>query len=203
MITGDLSSSDSSDSESISEKFNSLPASSKVAIAACSGAAALGVVAYALFYCIRQRKRGAQEAALAAKRMDDERLELEGYKTAGINPDGFSEATPTYDPKTGMATRDVMVADYSSGGMGAGQNEKMMPGGGAMHPLLMQNTSYSPPGTPNAHEDAYSNPYTDGFSPVDHNGQGFSSMHPAPSGPLPGVPGRSFSHGSQQGGYYR
>lgn len=187
-------SSDSSDSESISEKFNSLSTSSKTAIAACSGAAALGIVAYAAFYCIRQRKRGAQEAALAAKRMDDDRLELEGYKAAGINPDGFSEATPTYDPNTGMATRDVMVADYSA----AGQNEKM-PGA---TPLL-RNQSYSPPGTPNAHEDAYSNPYTDGFSPVDHNGQGYSNMHPAPSGPLPGVPDRSFSNGGQQGGYYR
>lgn len=190
-----MSSSDSGSSESISEKFSKLSTGSKVAIAACSGAAALGVVAYALFYCIRQRKRGQQEAALAAKQMEDDRLELEGYKAAGVNPDGFSEATPTYDPKTGMATRDVMVADYSAAG---GQNEKMM---GAA-PLL-RNQSYSPPGTPNAHEDAYSNPYHDGFSPVDHNGQGFSSMHPAPSGPLPGVPDRSFSNGGQQGGYYR
>lgn len=171
--------------ESVSEKFDKLSTGSKAAIAAGSGAAVLGVVAYAIFFCFRQRKKGVEEAALAAKRNEEERMELEGYRAAGINPDGFAEATPTYDPKTGMATRDVLVAD--------GQNEKF-----GAQPLLSHGGGYSPPVTPDAHPDAFTNPYTDGFSPMDsNNDQHYNGMHPPPSGPLPGVPGQ------QQQGYFR
>lgn len=195
MSTGNLSG-DGAASESVSEKFNSLSTSSKAAIGACSGAAVIGVLAYAIFFCFRQRKKGVEEAALAAKRIQDDRMELEGYKAAGINPDGFSEQTPTYDPKTGLATRDVLVSENFT----SGQTEKF-----GAQPLLRDGGGYSPPGTPNAHQDAYTNPYTDGFSPVDHNGQGYTSMHPPPSGPLPGVPDQNFGHGGQgQGqGYFR
>lgn len=189
---------DDSDSESISQKFDSLSSGSKIAIIACSGAAAVGLAAYALFYCWRQRRRGAQEAQLASKRMEDERMELEGYKAAGINPDGFSEATPEYDAKTGMATRDVQVSEYGNGGMG------MMGGAAAAaasRPLLSQHASGSPPGTPQDHR--AQNPYEDGFSPIDQNGFGHlnhqaldSPVGLPPSGPLPGMSGqanRSFS----------
>lgn len=194
---------DDDDSSSISESFNSLSSGSKAAIIACSGAAALGLVAYAVFYCCRQRKRGQQEAAMAAKRQEEERVELEGYKAAGINPDGFSEATPEYDAKTGMATRDVQVpGDY-----GIGENEKYNGGGMAMagaagRPLLSHAASHSPPGTPGGGQPAQ-NPYSDGFSPIDQTGFGNlnhqhldSPVGLPPSGPLPGVPGganRSFS----------
>lgn len=197
--SGDTTASDDdsdSDSESISEKFNSLSSGSKIAIFACSGAAAAGLAIYAMFYCWRQRRRGAQEAQLAAKRMEDERVELEGYKAAGINPDGFSEATPEYDAKTGMATRDVQVSEYGSGGMG------MMSSAAASRPLLTHHASGSPPGTPQDHH--AQNPYEDGFSPIDRDGFGHLDHHQnldspvglPPSGPLPGVPGqanRSFS----------
>ncbi|CAN8100711.1 unnamed protein product [Discula destructiva] len=199
--TGKTSTLDS-DSPTIAEKFNSLSTGSKAAIAACSGAAVLGVVAYAIFYCFRQRKRGAQEAALAAKRAEEDRLEREGFEARGINPDGFSEAAPTYDAKTGMATRNVMVSDdFDADG---GHNSEKFVGA---QPLLRNVEGYhSPPGTPNAHEGAYADPYTDGFSPVDHSGHVHSSMYPPPSGPLPGVPDRSFSSSSQHGGqqgYFR
>lgn len=184
---------DDGDSESIADKFNSLSTGSKVAIFACSGAAALGLAVYAIFYCWRQRRRGAKEAQLAAKRMEEERLELEGYKAAGINPDGFSEATPEYDAKTGMATRDVQVSEYSMA----------MGGTAASRPLLTHAASGSPPGTPGGHP--AQNPYSDGFSPIDQDSFGHlnhqSPMGVPPSGPLPGVPGaanRSFSSPNPQ-----
>lgn len=192
--------SDDGDSTSISNKFNSLSSGSKIAIVACSAAAAIGLAGYALFYCWRQRSRGAQEAKLAAQKQEAERVELEGYKAAGINPDGFSEATPEYDAKTGMATRDVQVADY-----GMGQNEKYaaagamgaMGGAAASRPLLAHAGSGSPPGTPSEYHSQ--NPYSDGFSPIDQNFGHLNHQSPMgmpPSGPLPGVPGqasRSFS----------
>lgn len=180
------------DSDTLSSKFNNLSSGSKIAIFACSGAAALGLAVYAIFYCWRQRRRGAQEANLAAKRMEDERLEMEGYKAAGINPDGFSEATPEYDPKTGMATRDVQVSEYGTA-----------MGGAASRPLLAHAASGSPPGTPG--ENHVQNPYSDGFSPIDQDGFGHlnhqSPVGMPPSGPLPGVPGtpnRSFSSPNPQ-----
>lgn len=156
---------------------------------------------YALFYCWRQRRRGAQEAQLAAQRQENERVELEGYKAAGINPDGFSEATPEYDPKTGMATRDVQVAEY-----GVGQSEKYTGAAAASRPLLSQhnNASGSPPGTPGGQP--AQNPYSDGFSPIDQGGFGSLNHGPAglpPSGPLPGVPGQTHQNQGEGGGYWR
>lgn len=165
-------------------------------------------MAYAIFYCCRQRRRGAQEAKLAAEKMESDRVELEGYKAAGINPDGFAEVTPEYDAKTGMATRDVQVADWTSP-QSPGQNEKygtsMAMGGAAAasRPLLRHDGSGSPPGTPSGQD--VQNPYTDGFSPIDHDGFGHlnhgSPPGMPPSGPLPGVPGgpnRSFSSPNAQ-----
>lgn len=167
----------------------------------------MGLAVYALFYCWRQRRRGAQEAKLAAQRQEEERVELEGYKAAGVNPDGFSEATPEYDAKTGMATRDVQVSEY-----GMGQSEKyaggmgLVGGAAASRPLLQHHGSGSPPGTPGGHP--AQNPYSDGFSPIDQDGFGNlnhghldSPVGLPPSGPLPGVPGqasRSFSSPNAQ-----
>lgn len=182
-MTGKTST-DDDNGPSVSERFDSLSTGAKAGIAGGSAAAALGVVACAIFMCVRKRKQGAEEAALAAKRMEDERFEYEGYKAAGINPDGFSESAPTYDAKTGMAT---MVSDDYAGA----QNEKL-----GAQPLLRNEGSYSPPGTPNAHESSYANPYSDGFSPVDDNGHVYDSMHAPLPGPLPGAPGA-------QQGYYR
>lgn len=191
----------------MSEKFNNLSSGSKAAIFACSGAAALGLVAYAAFYCVRQRKQGNKEAQLAAQKFEEDRLEMEGYRARGINPDGFSEVQPEYDAKTGMATRDVMVAaDYGEPGhekfgMGAAG------GAAALSKPLLRNgpANASPPGTPNAYH--AHDPYSDSFSPIDNNGLGaiHSSGPPGlpPSGPLPGVPDRSFSNSSAQNQHWR
>lgn len=171
----------------------------------------LGLVSYAAFYCWRQRRRGAAEATAAAQKLEDDRLELEGYKAAGINPDGFSEQQPEYDARTGMGmvTRNVAVDEY-----GMPNNEKFgleaSVGGGAAaaaatRPLLRSAPSGSPPGTP--HGEGMHDPYSDSFSPIDNNGFGHLDHHQQsppgmpPSGPLPGVPNRSFSSPRPAVGY--
>lgn len=196
-------------SESISEKFNDLSTGSKAAILACSGAAALALLGYAAFYCVRQRKRGQLESQMAAQRMEEDRLELEGYKAAGINPDGFAEAQPVYDPKSGMATREVQVAEYTE--LNHEKFGAMTMAGGALgaaaaaRPLLRNGPgSGSPPGTPNSYNNMQ-DPYSDSFSPIDNQYGGGVMHHPQsppqgmpPTAPLPGVPNRSLSNPSTQ-----
>ncbi|CRK39441.1 hypothetical protein BN1708_001654 [Verticillium longisporum] len=79
--------------KSIGEKFDELPQGAKIAVYA-GGAGVAAILVFALiFYIIRQRRRGARESADAAKRAEAERVELDGYKKSGINPDGFSGPT--------------------------------------------------------------------------------------------------------------
>lgn len=136
--------------KSISEKFSELPTGAKAAVYACSAAAAAGLVGYAAFYCFRQRKQGMQEAAKAAQMAEEERVELERYKAAGVNPDGFSDVAPTPNEKFGASA--------------------------ASRPLLNDNGAGSPPGTPHGQGQ---NPYSDGFSPIDNSGYGSPSMPPS------------------------
>jgi beta-glucanase (GH16 family)/cbb3-type cytochrome oxidase subunit 3 len=82
--------------KSMSEKFSSLSPTAKIAIiAGACGAFAL-ILCAGLFYFFRQRRRGARENALAMQRAEAERRENEGFKAAGINPDGFTEVAPEY-----------------------------------------------------------------------------------------------------------
>lgn len=131
--------------KSVSEKFNELPTGAKSAVFACSAAAAVGLVVASAFYCFRQRKRGQQEAQMAVARAEEERVELERYKNAGVNPDGFTDVAPTPNEKFGAAA--------------------------ASRPLLNNGGSGSPPGTPHDGQD----PYRDGFSPLGSGNGGYSS----------------------------
>jgi len=67
-------------------------------------------VAFALYYCIKQRRRGAREAKLAEQRQVNERMELEQFKKAGIDPDSFVVANAEYNAKDmrrdGLADKD-------------------------------------------------------------------------------------------------
>lgn len=75
---------------------------------------------------------------MAAQMADEERVEMERYQAAGVNPDGFSSVAPTPDEKHGAAA--------------------------AARPLLNNNAaSRSPPGTPQA---GGRDPYSDSFSPI-------------------------------------
>jgi hypothetical protein len=82
---------------------------------------------------------------MAVARAEEERVELERYKAAGVNPDGFTDMAPTPNEKFGATA--------------------------ASRPLLNNGGGGSPPGTPHDGQD----PYRDGFSPLGSGNGGFSS----------------------------
>lgn len=84
--------------KSVNEKFNDLPQAGKIAIYA-GGAAVAGLfVGAVIFYCIKQRRRGASEARMALQSSETERMEMNRYSRAGLNPDGFTEQATEYNP---------------------------------------------------------------------------------------------------------
>ncbi|KAH6855443.1 concanavalin A-like lectin/glucanase domain-containing protein [Chaetomium sp. MPI-CAGE-AT-0009] len=85
--------------KSLSEKWNDLPSGSKIAIYS-SVAGFFGLLLFTgLFYCIRQRRRGAREAKAAEARAEAERLELERFRKAGVDPDSFASQATEYNAK--------------------------------------------------------------------------------------------------------
>lgn len=52
-----------------------------------------------VFYCIRQRRRGAREARLAEAKAEEEQREISALKARGINPDSFVVEQSEYDAK--------------------------------------------------------------------------------------------------------
>jgi hypothetical protein len=85
--------------KSLSEKWNDLPSGTKIGIYA-GAAGFVGILFFVgLFYCIRQRRRGARENRAAEARAETERLELERFKKAGIDPDSFTSSASEYNAK--------------------------------------------------------------------------------------------------------
>jgi len=74
----------------MAEKWAKLPSTAKTAIYASGAGLGAVILAFGLWYCIRQRRRGAREAKAAALQAEQDRLELQGFKSRGVNPDGFS-----------------------------------------------------------------------------------------------------------------
>ncbi|OLN96632.1 putative extracellular glycosidase [Colletotrichum chlorophyti] len=172
-------------SKSVSEKFDALNPTAKTAVYASSVGVGCALIAFGLWYFIRQRKRGAAEAELAAKRAEEERLELEGFHKRGVDPDSFAGATGTeYNAqefsKNGMvqentynvpATQEKTVWDAAPVAAGAGAVGVGAAAG--MH-------SYSD--SPNGQGQV--------VSPLRTQSPGMP-----PSGPLPIAPSRSASRG--------
>jgi hypothetical protein len=99
--------------ESVSEKWDALPSSTKTGVyAAAAGVAAIMLVAL-LFYYFKQRRRGKQEAALAAQNQERERLELEQFKKDGINPDALAFEGADYNAASMRKDGMVSVAAYN------------------------------------------------------------------------------------------
>lgn len=174
-------------SKSVSEKFNELSPTAKTAVYAGSVGAGCALIAFGLWYFIRQRKRGAAEASLAARRAEDERLELEGFHKRGIDPDSFAGSTGT----------EYNASDISKNGV-VQENTYSVP---ATHEKNVWNAAPVAAGAAGIGAAAGMRSYND--SP---NGQGqvlspLRTQSPGmpPSGPLPMAPSRSTS----QGGYSR
>jgi len=91
--------------ESVAEKWEKLPETSKTAVYASAGGVGAVAVIALIWYCIRQRRRGRREAKLVAEAAEKERQETARYAKAGINPDSFAD-TPN----------DYRVADVSDDG---------------------------------------------------------------------------------------
>ncbi|KAK4140505.1 glycoside hydrolase [Dichotomopilus funicola] len=85
--------------KSLSEKWADLPQTSKIAIYASVGGFFGLLLCTGLFYCIRQRRRGAREAKAAESRAEAERLELERFRKAGVDPDSFASHGHEYNAK--------------------------------------------------------------------------------------------------------
>ncbi|KAA8632185.1 hypothetical protein SMACR_09528 [Sordaria macrospora] len=93
--------------ESVSDKWKGMSNTTKTIIyACCAGAGALLVIA-AVFVCIRQRRRGARQAALAEAQYERDRMELDRLQKAGIDPDSFTEQAAEYH--AGDMKKDGMV----------------------------------------------------------------------------------------------
>ncbi|OHW95700.1 glycoside hydrolase family 16 protein [Colletotrichum incanum] len=174
-------------SKSVSEKFNELNPTAKTAVYAGGVGVGCALIAFGLWYFIRQRRHGAAEASLAAQRAENERLELEGFHKRGVDPDSFAGSTGT----------EYNAAEFSKSGM-AQENTYSVP-------ATQEKTVWDPApmaaGAAGAGATASMAAYSD--SP---NGRGqvlspLQTQNPGlpPSGPLPMAPSRSAS----QGGYSR
>src|SRR5262245_1212407 len=94
----------------------------RTAIYASAAGIGTAFIAFALYYCIKQRRRGAREAKLAEQRQVQDRMELEQYKKAGIDPDSFVVENTEYNAKDmqGLADKDSYSVPNTPGGAGAG-----------------------------------------------------------------------------------
>ncbi|XXH03200.1 hypothetical protein Hte_009597 [Hypoxylon texense] len=140
--------------KSLSEKWNDLPSGTKSGVyAGAGGVGALLFLGLAVYY-VKQRRRGKQEAALAAQRMEQERVEMERFKKEGGNPDALAFDGAEYGGKGGMATTTTTTTTYavpdSPPGSSAGPPQKAWdpvgssaPGPASM-PLLRDDAMMSP-----------------------------------------------------------
>ena len=98
-------------SESIAQKWNNLSSTAKIAIYASGAGVGALIAAVGLYYCIRQRRRGAEENRLYEERMAQERMELNQLRKDGINPDSLAATGAEYNArdmtKDGMASSNA------------------------------------------------------------------------------------------------
>ena len=160
------------------------------------------------------------------KRQEEERLELERYKMAGINPDSFAEAGVEYNAKEmareGVSSKDAYsvpaspsinekwesAAALGAGAVGVGAGAAAANGMRSPMPLLRdgaQSPRIASPG-PNNTRGPYAgagyspvnNPHGDMRSPGTMSPMRTASPGMPPSGPLPNPAQRSFSSPNAQ-----
>jgi hypothetical protein len=85
--------------ETLAEKWNDLSPVAHIAVYSSAGAVGAIIVAVGLYYCIKQRKRGREENRLYEQRLQAERLELEQFKKAGIDPDSLANEGADYNAR--------------------------------------------------------------------------------------------------------
>lgn len=103
--------------KTIAQKWAELPSGTRTGIYAAGAGVVLLGVAGGLFYCFRQRRRGAQEAALAAKRADDERMEMEGFHKHGGESDGLTRSGSPASSLRGITPMQEKAWDPTANGV--------------------------------------------------------------------------------------
>ncbi|KAI1801545.1 glycoside hydrolase family 16 protein [Daldinia bambusicola] len=126
--------------KSLSDKWNDLPSGTKSGIYAAAGVVGALLFGALAFYYFKQRRRGQKEAALAAQRLEQDRVEMERFKREGRDPDSLAFDGTEY--KGGMSTTSYALPD-SPPGSSAGPPEKTWDptgsSGPAAVPLLHNN----------------------------------------------------------------
>ncbi|KAI5867380.1 glycoside hydrolase family 16 protein [Durotheca rogersii] len=138
--------------KSLSEKWEALPAGTKMGVyGAAGGVGGLLIVALAV-YSFKQRRRGRREAALAAQREEQERLELERFRKEGRDPDALRFDGAEYKGAAGVATAAYAVPDSPPGTSAGPPAAAWDPTGPAPAPaavpLLRDDAMNSPVGPP-------------------------------------------------------
>ncbi|KAK3364577.1 concanavalin A-like lectin/glucanase domain-containing protein [Lasiosphaeria hispida] len=166
----------------VTEKFNNLSPTAKIAIYASAAGVGGILVIFALFYCIRQRRRGAREARLAEAKAEQERMELERFRKAGVDPDSFTDQATEYNAmdmrRDGLSdknsysvppTPDEKWEKAAAVGVGAGAGVAAANAMRSPMPLLRdgaQSPRVSPPSSANPFNDPYSDRPTNTRSPA-------------------------------------
>jgi hypothetical protein len=95
--------------ESVAEKWEKLPETSKTAVFASAGGVGALIVGALAFYCFKQRRRGAREAKLVEEAAEKERQETARFQRTGVNPDSFADTANDY--RVAEVTDDGKVRD--------------------------------------------------------------------------------------------
>ncbi|KAK3372617.1 concanavalin A-like lectin/glucanase domain-containing protein [Podospora didyma] len=162
-------------SPSISDKWNGLSPTAKTAIYASAAGVGALILGWALFYCIRQRRRGAREARLAEARAQEERAELERFKKSGVDPDSFAHTETEYNAKDmrrdglsdsnsySVPTTPMNEKWETAAAVGAGAGAGAAAAGAMRSPMpLLRNGSQSPRVTsPGSAHSPFNAPYSD------------------------------------------
>lgn len=161
--------------------------------AGAGGALLLGAL---IFYYCRQRRRGAAEARLAEAKFKAERLEMEGYRKQGINPDAFTDHGQEYSARDMKAEGVSSINAYNvpdtasirgSPWEGAAAGAAVGAAAGGVAAMRSQNPRVNSP-APSTYQDARS-PHSPRSPP------------PGGLGAPPGAAGAFRDSRSQQGGY--
>lgn len=141
--------SDRTPKESIGEKWNKLPKTTKIAVYCCAGAAVACVVSAFLFMFIRQRRNGRKERdaynQLIEKQQQENQEQME-LRDKGTGAWDSSSSTQGDDTQGGWGGAHSPHDDTSYVGPNGSASSAMIQGGkGPKNPTLVETASLSSP----------------------------------------------------------
>ncbi|KAI1077440.1 glycoside hydrolase family 16 protein [Whalleya microplaca] len=175
--------------ESASEEFEGLSQSAKSGIYAAASIAGAILLAALVFYYIKQRRRGQQEA-LDAELDEQERVELEGFKEEGRNTDPLAFDSTEYTGAKGVVRSSSYAVPESppDSSAGPGWDPTIAGSGTAVAPLLQDDATRSP-GSPSPAQPLRTRMNR---SPMRMGTPGHSGYGRLDNASHPGIPGPSY-----------